>query len=263
MPALLTTLFLILFGGIPAAAQSVTRDDFEMLLAPIALSAPRAGAAGSLWISDLWAYNDSDTPVMFSSVGRPTCPICTDPLRLEPGEMRRIQEELSEDGFRPGVLMYVEKSRRTDVTLSLHIRDVSKSDQHLGTELPIVSESEFLAHPISLLDITTSHLYRANLRIYSVGSAAPRFRVSYFAGSASSPVKSEIITLGGRGFFVDAEFPPFPQNATVYDFTSAPELQGIPSVRVRIEPLDDGTKYWAFVALTNNETNLVTVVTPQ
>ncbi|HEX8152273.1 MAG TPA: hypothetical protein VF698_04060, partial [Thermoanaerobaculia bacterium] len=34
------------------------------------------------------------------------------------------------------------------------------------------------------------------------------------------------------------------------------------ALRLEIEPLTPGSRYWAFVSVTNNDTQLVTVVTP-
>lgn len=35
------------------------------------------------------------------------------------------------------------------------------------------------------------------------------------------------------------------------------------SARIEVQPLTAGSRYWAVVSLTNNETQLVTLVTPQ
>lgn len=35
------------------------------------------------------------------------------------------------------------------------------------------------------------------------------------------------------------------------------------TVRAEIEPLTEGLRYWAFVSVTNNETQHVTTITPQ
>jgi hypothetical protein len=36
-----------------------------------------------------------------------------------------------------------------------------------------------------------------------------------------------------------------------------------PNVRIDVEPLTAGSRYWAFVSITNNDTQRVTTVTPQ
>lgn len=36
-----------------------------------------------------------------------------------------------------------------------------------------------------------------------------------------------------------------------------------PFVRVEVEPLGEGARFWAFVSVTNNETQHVTLITPQ
>ncbi len=35
------------------------------------------------------------------------------------------------------------------------------------------------------------------------------------------------------------------------------------ALRAEIEPLTEGSRHWGFISLANNETDLVTIVTPQ
>jgi hypothetical protein len=42
-----------------------------------------------------------------------------------------------------------------------------------------------------------------------------------------------------------------------------PELAGSERIRIEIEPLDGRAEYWAYVSVTNNATQHVTIVSPQ
>src|SRR5260370_32300719 len=44
--------------------------------------------------------------------------------------------------------------------------------------------------------------------------------------------------------------------------STLPELQGVDRVRIEITPATDGLRLWAFVSVTNNETQHVTVIAP-
>ena len=44
---------------------------------------------------------------------------------------------------------------------------------------------------------------------------------------------------------------------------SLPEMQGRDRIRIEVTPLTSGLRLWAFVSVTNNETQHVTVVAPQ
>lgn len=44
---------------------------------------------------------------------------------------------------------------------------------------------------------------------------------------------------------------------------SFPLPPGVEWLRLRIEPVSEGFSYWGFVSVTNNETQLISIVTPQ
>jgi hypothetical protein len=61
--------------------------------------------------------------------------------------------------------------------------------------------------------------------------------------------------------------PPFntePAYAAYAGFEEILQTPGIhpPALRIEVEPLTPGSRFWAFVSITNNDTQRVTLVTP-
>jgi hypothetical protein len=115
--------------------------------------------------------------------------------------------------------------------------------------------------------------YRQTLRIYALldNIASARFRVKLYevTGSAADRLlREDVVTLEPP--------PPPPPNQigtplaqlTLTDLFAI-EIGGVHRVRVSIEPMTEPTAllwpvpYWAFVSITNNDTQQVTTVVPR
>jgi hypothetical protein len=181
---------------------------------------------------------------------------------LPPG-MTEIVEHLnvSSDAVR-GAFAIVEQGRANDVSFTLRTRDVSRQHQTWGTTIPVVRQHELFARTFTLLDIPAEAQFRSTLRIYDVDAATPpsvRVRVYGFYLSGTATVEDTLLAAMTPAFAM----PPssaFPASAEIpLDFPT-PVGQRL---RVEIEPLDGRQEYWGLVSVTHNETQHVTVITPE
>ena len=139
-------------------------------------------------------------------------------------------------------------------------------------------ERDLRTGTLNLFDIPLLPAFRQLLRVYDVAAregAAVRVRFYRVDPSALSP--SEVFL----------EFRPKPDkllaervvplvteqrlNAPQADLGytelgnvgSMLELQGVDRIRIEVTPLTAGMRFWAFVSVTNDETQHVTVISPQ
>lgn len=229
----------------------------DRILLPIALATPLPGANGSLWMTEIWVRNSGSIPVRLLLDCSVTCP----PYFLDPGaSLREPFIFFGVESQPPVAYLLTPSGQAENLRVSLRIRDLSRQDQTWGTELPVVRESAFVgSQPLELLDIPLDARFRQALRIYSLAPHSTRVTVSFFELPASG-VGKQVAT---RTIDVSAASEFFPGYAQMLDFASSvPELNGQERVYVRIESLD-GTPLWAFVSVTNNETQHVTTITPR
>jgi hypothetical protein len=236
----------------PGALYYVRNDDItanEPILFPVIASAN--GAFGSRWRAVATVSNPSPWPVQarytLHNIG--PCILPCDPP-FEPRSFEQFQ-----DGYPHGTVMWVPRSEAGSLALSLRIRDVSRQEQGYGTEIPVVRERDFFhGRNIQLLDVPLDPRYRVKVRVYMV-----------------DPVLAPSLTGAVRIRRGDALLDlPFTFEAARHDLVITPYYaevdlpQGAAGERVNVQvtmPLD--ATGWAFAAVTNNETQQVTIVAPQ
>ena len=245
-------------------AVAATAQEYERVLLPVVVQGIVPGAYGSLWVSEFTFQNASRLSVL------------TDPRPCEIEADNDCRASLVPAGsivhFRPGAtdqgravrttFMLIPKSVAKEVHLRLTIKDISRADQSDGIELPIVRESEFRTEKISLLDIPAQR-FRATLRIYNSAETPTSVRVRVFDLQATrSALVDRIVHLDATQIADTGHFltPGFAELGDL--ITEA--LQRMPALehaRIEIDPA--GAPVWAFVSITNNTTQQVSLVTPQ
>lgn len=152
----------------------------------------------------------------------------------------------------PGRFIYVPRSELKNVAANLRVADVSRSSLNFGTEIPVVADTELRSDVIELLGVPTDPRFRNTLRIYGIDA-------SYV-----------VVTVEGRQPVVLPMTQPSSPFEPVYAvFTDFPT--GTDPVHVKIEPPpfinpsppSGPFPIWAFVSVTNNETQMITTITPQ
>lgn len=236
----------------PAIAQS---DNTALrVLLPVAIeNVP--GARGSLWTSELWIHNGTPDTVM---VG-PTR--LASEYRIPAGQTDEPPIFLRSDGSHPGLFLFVESEDHMDVTFNLRIQDLSRQAETWGTEIPVVRDTEFHGGKLVLLNVPLDERFRQTLRIYEsdlMEDSAVLVSV-YRMGFAGDDLLLDERRVDLRLAIPDRS----PAYAQIDSFSGFSGLAGTERVRVEIMPMTEDMRLWAFVSVTNNETQHVTTITPQ
>jgi len=249
-------------GAFTYVAADLDRAGFEMILIPAPLvepSSPLPGANGSKWVSDLYVRNGGNAGAL-TFLPDAICKICspsTPPEILPPGATRRY------GGYAllPGHYLFVQKAELDFYAFSLRVRDVSRAAQNEGTEIPVVRESELRNRPIQLLNVPLNATSRAALRVFETKADPFSAPVAYVTiTSLTDSHNAAFVRLSLSYDSASDDFPYAPGYATINDLRAATSL---PEGQYRVEVIPQNYTGWAFVAVTNNETQLVTAITPK
>jgi hypothetical protein len=216
---------------------------------------PVQGANGSLWDTQLYVHNGTSESIYigscvdFFSILRPMVP---------PGFTGRHDVGSGLGAIRC-VIGRNDLPRGLDgVGLHLRVQDLSRQSQTWGTEIPIVPRAGMLDEPVALINVPVNQEFRQALRVYAWDSSLPhRFHVEFLSASGALLAQEELAT----STYSTPSFPGFAQRLALSD--DYPAIAGEQTVTIRITPLSPNPEYWAFVSVTNNETQHVTLITPQ
>jgi hypothetical protein len=264
---------ILLLLAVGEGRAEILPADFEKILLPIAGTGATPGAYGSLWMNDFWIFNDATTPAVFADTTN--CQLgpslCIEAWGV-PANAQSSGDFLALNQDPPGLLLYVAKRSSAAATFNLRVQDVSRQAETWGTELPVVRESEFRSGRIELLNIPLDDRFRQTLRIYDPDAHEhARFRIALYdttavaQGLERSPgtLVAEMIVEAQTGKTYRPGFPRVPSVAQLANFRDLlPNLPSSARLRIEIEPVTSGMRFWAFVSVTNNETQHVTLVTP-
>lgn len=245
------------FNTLPNAFRftGTTEEAFDRVLLPL-LTGPVDGAFGSRFITELRFANSSDTtPARFFGL-LPHCILSAciffDPLE-QPYEIEpsgSYGPESVEYTGRPGAFIYVPKSSPR-IEFNLRVHDQTRSALNFGTEMPVVYEREFTLDPIKLLGVPTDPRFRNTLRIYAAEPTV--VTVAY----------SDIMRIVELRPGVNALDPAYAQLGDLIGAGGTMDVTVTPSTIVVPLPGVEPVKVWAFISVTNNETQLITTITPQ
>lgn len=250
----------------------------EKLLIPIFFNGEISGAHGSLWTSQLAITNRGTDAVGLKGVYT-LCPF--DPCEVDPEPLVPLAPEATifpwpanlGRAFPPGSFLLVEEGRMDDLALSLRIQDVSRQALTWGTEIPVVRESAAFTGPADLLNVPVDERFRVLVRVYDFDPAANhRVKISgYWIDprfySPQNPFEGfRLIFETERDLaYVEPSPGSAPESLPGYvqiDLSEV-EIPGfVESLRIRVEPLTEGLRFWPFASVTNNETQHVTTVKP-
>lgn len=264
---------------IPGREPAVVQDGFtflegpesayERVLLPIYVKDTVPGSHGTRWATDLWIHNGGGEPVLLADVvcaPEVVCPpVIPLTVALQPGHSLHNPTQFFTPGrTNPGQLLYISKQGAQDVSLGLRVADTSRNSLNGGTELPVIREGEFLTRAAQLHGVPLDNRnFRILLRVYDVTYSEALFAVQFFAAdeNATTPIYGTTLTAK------TPRVPPFRGEAAYAELDITPLLNlrlAWPEVaRIQIRPMTPGSRYWAMLSLTNNETQLVTLVTPQ
>ena len=237
-------------------------EDWTMFLIPID-SQFVPGANGSLWFTDITLLLRSTTTV---DVRPLLCELpiidCGFPAPPPPPPVNVPVDYEVRSANSLGQYLYVPAADAHKVHVNIRTFDTARSHTTGGAEIPFVSEEQFRGDTVSLLGIPLADEHRYTLRVYDAHArAGARVQVHVYADDEETPRKSLVGTLAGGGpsTTTTALLPIHPATLQI-DPIAGLDLAGVKTLRVDVEPLDEGLRLWSFVSITNNETHHVTTV---
>lgn len=216
------------------------------VLFPISQSAPLPGAHGSLWVTEIVVHNPTGDWVEIVA-----CPGILQMFnpRIPPGVSREFFPIMSPT---PAIFACF----NGDLRWQARVKDLSRQSQTWGTELPVIRQTD-LREVVILVGVPTDERFRQTLRVYNwrVGdNASYQVEVLTTEGNAVLSFPLETVRLSALSE---------PGYAQMVDLvTRFPELAAFESVTLRITATSPDIRLWAFVSVTNNETQHVTLITP-
>lgn len=257
---------LLILSCVVTLTQSLSAqssEGFERVLLPIATVGEVPGAHGSRWTSRLAITNVGESPVVVDGISTKCRVTGCMPESIPAGATLLPNPENVLAGT-PAAFIFVEEGRTDDVVVELRFQDLSRQEQTWGTEVPVVTVNEARADEVNLTDVPIGERFRQLLRVYDLN---PREGVTavvraYAISGAAYPVdavpdttifETTVNLITGRG----DRLPGYAQ-LPLWDI---PSLEGHERVRIEVIP-EEGSLLWAFVSITSNETQHVTLVTP-
>ena len=235
-------------------------ETFDPVLFPI-FTPPVFGQSGTEFRTTAEFWNRSlDQPVTFYGLDT-SCTLIDPPLYPEmPFTLQARQTyafNLWPDCSQTiGKLFYVPKGDHS-LAASLRVWEVTRQGENHGVEIPVVRLEDFDEESIALVGVPTDPKFRLTLRVYGLNRGSPFVNVTWDGNLVQLPLQ-----------FSNNVFEP--SYAVMTDFRPAPGRTILPYVNVLVEvprgpggELIPGTPIWAFITVTNNETQSITTVTPQ
>jgi hypothetical protein len=253
----------------PGAFQYVFPQEYETILLPALTNDVIPGAYGSQWKIDHTVYNGNAIDLQpysdymhFLYVCMILCPNTSTipagkaiPVPMMFGTSRP-----------PNWILHVRREVADALTFSLRVRDLSRQSETWGTEIPVVREVRFKP-TLQLLDVPLQERFRQTLRIFALPSptCCGAVRVRFYSLQSGALLYETTAQLQLPAFATDIpgspDFPVQPEGAEVDQLNTIPELAGTSSVRIELDGVS--RKLWAYVGVTNNATQHVTIVSPQ
>lgn len=229
---------------------------YTQILIPIPPSTSgRPGANGANWTTRIVITNANENPVgaFFSH---------RYPFSLEPRKAKVWGEFLFLFWIPAPFFLYVKSEFSDQVHFHLRTADTSRDAFFYGTEIPVIRENQARTGKIELMDVPVDAQFRRTLRIYGgFGHEAKgtSMIVRVFALESDELLSAAVIPhFDGTG---DRPYPQFPRYAE-FDPLEGRDKNPHERFRIELEPSTPGYRYWAFLTVTNNETNQITTIVP-
>jgi hypothetical protein len=226
-------------------------ETFVRFLLPT-FTEPVRGAQGSEFHTQLRAQvsGPKTAPVRVFGVHEDCVFLCIsgemDPMWLTHDDPLEPQD-VSYNG-NPARFIYVPAAEVASFTANLRVFDVSRDADNYGTEMPIAHQREFTEEQLAMLGVPSDPRFRNTLRVYN-----SRFLPMVVTMSINGVEAGRIVVPAAIGIFTPgvAVYSDFPQNV------------GPMTVTIEQNDAELREPVWAFITVTNNETQLITTVTPR
>lgn len=218
------------------------------------------GAYGSLWQTELVLTNTGDTPLTVTGYpdATPIPPKASVFLRTYPDTCNG-----------PGIILTVEAANLEQFAASLRTRDVSRQLETAGTTIPLITHRDNYVGNLGITDVPMEPGFRSTLRVYGLDSLArvdvDRVRFYALDPERTTPTESHspdrlILEMPTRFTRSDTCLTQYFEIA----LDQVPELANAGRIRIEVDSASNHSTrpYWAFVSVTHNETQHVTVILP-
>lgn len=263
-PVNITILEYDVFLATPLTFTFVGRpaDGFDAVLLPV-FTAPIPGAFGSEFRTDFRARLVRENYARIFGLRHPCIVTCIQapdaPYELDSGYPDVTPSNVDATGT-PGTFLYTPKSEAGRVRMNLRAYDTSRSADNFGTELPIVRTTDFATgfDAITLIGVPSDARFRNTLRIYGLGETSTQLTIRVETEEGVFLSEREVVLPGQENLYRPGylEISDLPRDQGMLIVTIIPDT---PPISAPIPPPDR----WAFISVTNNETQHITLVTPQ
>lgn len=264
---LMLALTLVSIAGL-AAADDVNGDRLEMVLLPFAFREnvdEIHGAYGTIWTGQVWLENRDDNAVPLHDLCQQAiCPgmdpntagrLMTTPLGVNPAEL--------------GLLMFIPAEQAKNVTWSNRIFERTLRSQPRGVDVPVVREGDFFDTPQTFLGVPSGESVRLSLRVYdpwiNYSSGRPAPVLEGLTVQIRDPQGVTIGTTTLRPAITSTTNAWYrPGFSAIYDIAAAfPVTNAAAYLHIRVSPVPANAQYYAMVAVTDNLTQTVSIITAQ
>ncbi len=233
------------FVGAPPA------DTFERVLLPVLLP-PVSGAFGSVFETEFQVTTTFGALTLYGLRYGNCAPVtCIDiePIVLQSPEDVFPPDRVLYNGT-PGRFLFVPRTEINSMSANLRVFDSSRTAANFGTEIPVVRERDFRTR-ITLLGIPRDPRFRTKVRIYSTTSTALTVKPS------NGPAFGVTLTPSGNDLHAPA-YAEFNVDASGFGDPISLQITHAQSPLPVVPP-----PFWAFATVTNNETQVLTTISPQ
>jgi hypothetical protein len=226
---------------------------FERVLFPVLFNSK--GAHGSDWVSEAAIANPSRWFIEnFNRIDALPCIDYGCSQLLSPASFLPF----GGSGYPQGIALLVPRAEASRLAFSLRVRDVARQAEGYGTEVPVVREEDMFTNAVlTLLDVPLDPRYRTKVRVYSFDELASGAFISMRKPETGAVINSVYTPARPRTcnepscaatpWYTEVDLPPGDTDERVNLYIGAGEVDSLA---------------WAFASVTNNDTQQVTIVTP-
>lgn len=239
----------------------------EVVLLPIS-APPVDGAFGSRWVTTFRVSSSSTEPVSSDEITNLSIclfPPCS-PFQIPPLATIEPPYVQSDPSGQSGTVLWATPLALEQLHFNLRVQDVSRASGNYGTEIPVVRESELRSGVFALPSVPFEEGFRSALRVYDAvrrdTDICPGFRLDLL-DEAGAILFSSNYTLTRHGTSFCSRRAGLERPGTV-EILRLEDL--VPGYRGKVTVLitpDGVAPLWGFVSVTHNETQFVTLITPQ
>ena len=243
--------------------QTGSSADYSRVLVPIHLDGTTSGGHGSSWETKFYLRNNATENLVIAPwpcESEVCLPVVPTTKILRPGfTIFELPPFFRAPTSNTSRLLYLSHNAARFASINARIFERSSETTDAGTEIPIVREEDLFVETVRLHGVPVRPEFRLMLRIYEVGQLQSDFLVQVFDEGSSAPSATFSVRAAST------ESGEFRTQAAYAQYADIAAGVTAPSGRVRVEvtPQTSGSQFWAFIAITNNETQRTTLITPQ